>query len=77
MTAAQARAKAHSIKVEANKDQYEKVMKMITSAVSAGRFDLTYYDKLGPNVRQQLYTEGYTVKDVVTGLNEAGVEITW
>lgn len=77
MTAAQARAKANDIKLAAHKNQYEIVKKHISSAVSAGRFDLTYYDKLGPNVRQQLYTEGYTVKDVVTGLNEAGVEITW
>lgn len=77
MTAAEARVKAHDVKLEAYKDQYEKIKKHISSAASAGRFEVTYYDPLTTNVRQQLTAEGFTLANVVTGLNESGVNISW
>jgi predicted nucleic acid-binding Zn-ribbon protein len=77
MTAAEARVKAHNVKLEAYKDQYEQIKKHISSAASAGRFEVTYYDPLTTNVRQQLTGEGYTLKEEITRLKDPGVRISW
>lgn len=76
MNAAEARVKAHNVKLEAYKDQYEQVVKIISSAASAGRYEVTYYEPITPSVKQRLGIEGYTLKEKETNIGEA-VIISW
>ena len=77
MNAKEARQKAFEVNHERKSNQYLDILSQISDAVDDGKYQISYYSVILPDVKEKLEEDGYIVGNVVSYINETMTRISW